>query len=255
MAGPVLVIPYRANATETRGPERPERHPHQPGHARADARARSAWRCRPTSNPKVRKRSIYEAVVYDAAGHGQGALRLSAGPRAHRRRSRGDGPDARRAALRAQRPARARRKSAGSRRRRSRSGCSPAAEAAAGAASSPGSTRAASPAQPIAVDFAYEFRGNASLSLAPQAGDTRWTVRSSWPSPSFGGDFLPGARQVGDKGFDATYQIGNLALGRSLVSTGDAGASNVVERVPPPRPMTSGPCRRAATRSRPPRSA
>jgi inner membrane protein len=79
--------------------------------------------------------------------------------------------------------------------------------------------------QPIAVDFAYDFRGNAALSLAPQAGDTRWTVRSSWPSPSFGGDFLPAGRHVGDKGFDATYRIGNLALGRSLVSTGDAGAS------------------------------
>ena len=37
----------------------------------------------------------------------------------------------------------------------------------------------------------------------------------------------PSARPVSDKGFDATYRIGNLALGRSLVSTGDAGASHV----------------------------
>jgi inner membrane protein len=84
--------------------------------------------------------------------------------------------------------------------------------------------------QPLVVDFAYDFRGNSALSLAPQAGDTRWTVRSSWPSPSFGGDFLPAARTVADKGFDATYRVGNLALGRSLVSTGDPGASNVAER-------------------------
>jgi inner membrane protein len=68
--------------------------------------------------------------------------------------------------------------------------------------------------------------------MVPQAGDTRWTVKSSWASPSFGGDFLPGARSVGDKGFEATYRVGNLALGRSLVSTGDPGASNTVERVP-----------------------
>ena len=86
--------------------------------------------------------------------------------------------------------------------------------------------------QPLVVDFAYEFRGNASLSLIPQAGDTRWSVKSSWPSPSFGGDFLPGARVVSDKGFDATYRVGNLALGRSLVSTGDPGASNMVEKLP-----------------------
>jgi inner membrane protein len=77
---------------------------------------------------------------------------------------------------------------------------------------------------PLDVDFAYDFRGNAALSLAPQAGDTSWRVRSSWPHPSFGGAFLPGSRNVSDRGFDATYRIGNLALGRSLVSTGDAGA-------------------------------
>src|SRR5213075_3046685 len=79
--------------------------------------------------------------------------------------------------------------------------------------------------KPLSVDFAYDFRGNATLSLAPQAGDTKWTVHSIWPSPSFGGDFLPAGRHVGAKGFDATYRIGNLALGRSLVSTADVGAS------------------------------
>jgi inner membrane protein len=61
-------------------------------------------------------------------------------------------------------------------------------------------------------------------------------VHSAWPSPSFGGDFLPGARSVSATGFNATYQVGNLALGRSLASTGDVGSSNVVERVPAPGP-------------------
>ena len=36
------------------------------------------------------------------------------------------------------------------------------------------------------------------------------------------------------RGFDASYRVGNLALGRSLVTTGDAGVSNIVERVPAP---------------------
>ncbi|MEO8547512.1 MAG: cell envelope integrity protein CreD [Sphingomicrobium sp.] len=90
--------------------------------------------------------------------------------------------------------------------------------------------------RPLEVEFAYDFRGNASLAVAPQAGDTRWTVRSSWPHPSFAGDFLPTQRKVTDKGFEASYRIGNLALGRSLVSTGPAGSSNVVERVAPPSP-------------------
>jgi inner membrane protein len=74
--------------------------------------------------------------------------------------------------------------------------------------------------RPLNIDFAYDFRGNASLALAPQAGDTRWTVRSTWPDPSFGGNFLPAERKVSDRGFDANYRIGNLALGKSLVSTG-----------------------------------
>ena len=74
--------------------------------------------------------------------------------------------------------------------------------------------------------------------LAPQAGDTRWTVKSSWPSPSFGGDFLPAGRNVGSKGFDAIYRIGNLALGRSLVSTADAGGAGPIEQVPSPSRMS-----------------
>ena len=79
--------------------------------------------------------------------------------------------------------------------------------------------------QPLAVDYAYDFRGNAALSLAPLAGDTRWTVKSSWPHPSFRGAFLPGERRVGARGFQATYRVGNLALGKSLVSTSDSGVS------------------------------
>ena len=71
-------------------------------------------------------------------------------------------------------------------------------------------------------------------SLVPQAGDTKWTIRSSWPHPSFGGEFLPAQRRVGDDGFAATYRIGNLALGRSLVSTADAGTPGLIERVAPP---------------------
>ena len=147
-----------------------------------------------------------------------------------RRRSGADGPEPRGAALRAQRPARARRQSASHRRRPARCGSSRAAEAAAGAASSPGSTRASLLGSRSSVDFAYDFRGNASLSLAPQAGDTRWTVQLVLAEPELRRRFPAGARTVDDKGFEATYRVGNLALGRSLVSTGDAGASAAPRR-------------------------
>jgi inner membrane protein len=83
--------------------------------------------------------------------------------------------------------------------------------------------------QPIMVEFAYDFRGNGSLGLAPHAGDTLWRVRSAWPHPSFQGGFLPAERNVDASGFTATYRVGNLALGRSLVQTGPAGASDGTE--------------------------
>ncbi len=86
----------------------------------------------------------------------------------------------------------------------------------------------------IVVDYAFDVKGNGALSLAPQAGDTSWTATSNWPHPSFGGSFLPDKRQITDKGFSATYRIGNLALGRALVSTADAGA---VSDVPAPNAM------------------
>lgn len=78
---------------------------------------------------------------------------------------------------------------------------------------------------PLMVDFAFDFGGSQSLSLAPQAGDTQWTVHSSWRSPSFTGDFLPSAHPMDANGFVASYRIGNLALGRSLVTTSDPGAA------------------------------
>jgi len=78
---------------------------------------------------------------------------------------------------------------------------------------------------PMVVDFRYNLRGNGGLALAPSAGDTSWSVKSSWASPSFEGGFLPATRTINDKGFTASYRIGNLALGRSLAELKDADSS------------------------------
>ena len=77
------------------------------------------------------------------------------------------------------------------------------------------------PTGPMVADFDYRFRGSDSLTLAPRAGDTTWNVTSPWPSPSFQGGFLPTTRSVSDAGFKATYRVGNLALGQSLVNASD----------------------------------
>ena len=73
----------------------------------------------------------------------------------------------------------------------------------------------------LSADFRYAIRGSKSLTLSPNAGETRWTVNSPWPNPSFQGAFLPAKREVGDAGFSAEWSIGNLALGSALASTSD----------------------------------
>jgi inner membrane protein len=232
MTGPVLVIPYRATATET-----------VVENGQSVTRSRDVMReltLAPETiemstdvRPELRKRSIYEAVVYDAKVAGR--ARFAFPPDLARTGVTPDKMDMTRAELRfgLSDP-----RGLGANPRVSADGQPLRLQPGGGSGGGRGffawidATNLNS--APLDVDFAYDFRGNAALSLAPQAGDTRWTVRSSWPSPSFGGDFLPGARSVSDKGFDATYRVGNLALGRSLLSTGEAGASNVIERVAPP---------------------
>jgi inner membrane protein len=83
--------------------------------------------------------------------------------------------------------------------------------------------------QPIQVDYAYGFRGTGSLGLAPRAGDTHWHLQSPWPSPSFQGAFLPVERRIDAQGFDASYRVGNLALGQSLASVGEDGSATAAE--------------------------
>jgi inner membrane protein len=232
MTGPVLVIPYRATATET-----------VLQNGQSVTRSNEVMRELTLApelveistgiRPELRKRSIYEAVVYEANVSGQ--VRFALPPDLARTGVEPAAMDLGRAELRfglsdprglGTNP----RVSVGGRQLR----LQPGGGSSGGRGFFAWVDASGLQSAPLAVDFAYDFRGNSALSMAPQAGDTRWTVRSSWPHPSFGGEFLPAERRVGDDGFGATYRIGNLALGRSLVSTGDAGSSNVVERIAPP---------------------
>lgn len=225
IAGPVLVIPYQEQATETV----------QAG-GRPVTRASTVWReltlapervdVRSDLRPERRRRSIYEAVVYEATAEGRARFALPADlarfgvtadrlvyERAELRFGLSDArglfgpPPAVRAGGRAL-----------------------ALQPGKGLPSTGGSgffaffDAGGVQAGPVVVDFRYAFRGNGNLTLSPQAGDTRWTVASPWPHPSFQGGFLPASRSVTAKGFTATWRVGNLALGRALVST-DAPAS------------------------------
>jgi inner membrane protein len=223
--GPVLVIPYRATATET-VVENGQSVTRSRDVMRELTLAPEAVELKTELGPQVRKRSIYEAVVYDA--HISGKARFAFPSDLSRTGVEQAQMDMSRAELRfglsdprglganprviADDGKPLRLQPGGG----SNGGRGFFAWIDAGSLTS----------RPLAVDFAFDFRGNGSLSLAPQAGETRWNVRSSWPSPSFGGAFLPGNRHVGANGFDAAYRIGNLALGRSLVSTGDPGTNS-----------------------------
>ncbi|MFC7499248.1 cell envelope integrity protein CreD [Enterovirga sp. GCM10030262] len=221
VAGPLLVIPYRATVTETVTEA-----------GRPVVRSRQVWQELSLSpetadlataiRPERRQRSIYEAVVYEATMSGKARFAMPADlsrfgvavsdmalDRAELRFGLGDPRG-----LFGQPP---RVSVAGRALRLQPGGGTPATG---GSGFFAWLDAAALAGSPILVDFAYDFRGNGWLSLSPQAGDTRWRVTSPWPHPSFQGGFLPVERSVSEQGFTATYRVGNLALGQSLVGTG-----------------------------------
>ena len=77
--------------------------------------------------------------------------------------------------------------------------------------------------EPLDLQYKYGLRGSRSIALVPRGGNTEWVVTSPWPHPSFGGSFLPDAKQVSDKGFEASYGVPNLALGQAMAMTADPG--------------------------------
>jgi inner membrane protein len=228
VAGPVLVIPYRATTTETVV---------QNGQSvtrtnqvmRELTLAPEVSEVSTVIDPKLRKRSIYEAVVYDAQFRGK--ARFAFPPDLARTAVDPGQMDMARAELRF---AISDPKGLGTNPQVSAGGKPLRLQPGGGSSGGRGFfawiDASGLTSSPLAVDFTFDLRGNRTIALTPQAADTRWTVHSSWPSPSFTGDFLPNHPPVTDKGFDATYRIGNLALGRSLVSTADAGAAVAAPR-------------------------
>ncbi|WP_326525622.1 cell envelope integrity protein CreD [Sphingomonas sp.] len=230
IAGPLLVIPYQADATET-----------VTEGGRQVTRVNRVWRelriapdiadIRSTLSPERRQRSIYEAVVYAAKTSGRARFALPADLARYgvtadalsydRAELRFGLSDAR--GLYGPPPS----VSVDGARRLLQPGKGPEATGGSGFFAALDATPLRERA--VTVDFTYDFRGNASLTLAPLAGDTRWTVTSPWRHPSFQGGFLPTERRIGDDGFSASWRVGNLALGRSLVDS-DAPAAVSADR-------------------------
>jgi inner membrane protein len=66
---------------------------------------------------------------------------------------------------------------------------------------------------PAAFSFETElaFNGSSSLTIAPIGRETRISLSSDWPHPSFSGAFLPDTREVTKDGFTASWRVPHLA--------------------------------------------
>jgi inner membrane protein len=228
ISGPVLVIPYRTTASETVAENgqsvtrsREVRRELTLSPETADVKAQV--------KPERRKRSIYEAVVYDADL--AGSARFAFPPDLARHGVAIENMELARAELRfgVSDPrglgANPEVVSGGGRLR-----LQPGGGSGGGRGFFAWVDASQLTGKPIDVRYDFKLRGNSALTFVPQGGDTKWAVKSSWPHPSFGGDFLPQERTINSKGFEAQYRIGNLALGRSLVSTGDVGQGNASDQ-------------------------
>jgi len=64
---------------------------------------------------------------------------------------------------------------------------------------------------PLRARIELDLVGTARLALVPAAGTMQWQLKSDWAHPSFGGRFLPVAREVRADGFDARWSVSSLA--------------------------------------------
>ncbi|MEM7282873.1 MAG: cell envelope integrity protein CreD [Pseudomonadota bacterium] len=73
--------------------------------------------------------------------------------------------------------------------------------------------------QAIKFEISMELRGSRQLMLVPTGENSRVTVSSPWPHPSFTGKFLPTQHQIDSDGFFAEWQVSSFST--SLKQTVD----------------------------------
>jgi inner membrane protein len=81
------------------------------------------------------------------------------------------------------------------------------------------------PIAPFKFTLDLVFNGSVALDFAPVARDTRVSLTSNWPHPSFGGAFLPDQRQVNANGFAANWKVPHLA--RSVPEAWSLAEANI----------------------------
>jgi inner membrane protein len=87
--------------------------------------------------------------------------------------------------------------------------------------------------QPLEFALSLELKGSDMLGFLPLGRDTHVTATSSWPDPSFVGKYLPDARTVSARGFDAAWTVSYFARDYPQLvtsSTGLRGFSSAIEQ-------------------------
>ena len=65
-------------------------------------------------------------------------------------------------------------------------------------------------AAPLPFTFKIRINGNRNLSFLPLGKETGALLSSTWPDPSFSGQFLPNTREMSDSGFSAGWKVLHL---------------------------------------------
>lgn len=76
-----------------------------------------------------------------------------------------------------------------------------------------------SQAHTLRFEFPLELQGMTTLAVTPSGNNTEMNLTSTWLHPSFAGAYLPQHRVVDEKGFNAQWQVTNLArntMGQSV---------------------------------------
>jgi len=78
-------------------------------------------------------------------------------------------------------------------------------------------------------EFDLSLRGSNDLSFLPLGGDTKVSLKSDWPAPSFSGEFLPEAREVTPLGFTANWSV--ASFGKNIPQSWQSNATAVSDEV------------------------
>lgn len=232
LIGPLVTVPYKV----TREWETVEQEPGRRGEPGAAVRrtgttttdhllhalpAEVAWQVR--VEPEIRRRGLFEVVVYEARLAVTGVFELP-------RPETADGevrvdweraaldlgvPDVRGLQQRA-------RLTWGGREVEFLPGAGAAAVVGPGIHAPLPELAGAAPGDRVPFSFELVLRGSGDLRFLPAGEETRVAIASPWRSPGFGGAFLPAEREIGPDGFTASWRVPYFGRAYGQTWTGDA---------------------------------